>query len=455
MIETPSDALVHLKQQVVEAGICTSCGACASLDASGLVQMRMDHRGLHPRLEGADLVPLAWEACPGKGIDYPGLYRAHFGRLPEDWRIGICDKMWIGHSADPAIRKSGASGGVTTAVLIHLLESGKIDGAILARQGVPTPEAAGWFIARTRQEVLDCAQSVYIPVPMLESLRHLQTGERYAITCTPDQSAALRVLQQAGHPPARQIEWVLGPYTGTALRPAAIRALLRSKGIPDADAIISLKWRAGEWPGYLEVRMASGRVVQSKKVYYNFLIPFYVTQASLQSIDFANEFTDLSVGDAWSPKYEALGQGFSVVCSRTPSMTLLLMEMAAAGLLTLEAVDPLEASAMHGHMIDFKKRGSSIRNRFRRRLGLAAPDDGLTPHPVGPDRIVAELVVSSIFVAAGTPVARQILEWIPESVIGPLFNRLRLTWKALSKPTKRKGLKDLTMECHTPAWKRS
>jgi coenzyme F420 hydrogenase subunit beta len=334
-----------------------------------------------------------------------------------------------------------------------LLETKQIDGAILARQGIPTAEQASWFIARNREEVLACAQSVYVPLSMLDSLRELIPGERYAMTCVPEQSAALRVLQHAGDMRARQIEYILGPYTGTALDRRAIRSLLRANKVANNDAITSLKWRAGEWPGYLEVITASGRIIRSKKVYYNFLIPFFVTQTSLQSMDFANEFTDLSVGDAWSPKFESLGQGFSVVASRTRKMTAILEEMSTKGLLELEQAEVLEASAMHGHMIDFKKRGGYLRNQWRRKIGLAAPDYGITPVGTTSSRIIVEVIISSIFVLCRNPLARWTMEHIPESILGPLFNNLRLAWKNASKPAKRKGLKDLRMECHEPEWK--
>ncbi len=442
----------HQLEQVVVGGICTGCGACAAV--SGEIVMQDTPGGPQPRFLSHQPIPdLAFEACPGKGIDYPSLYRSHYGRLPEDWRVGTVDGMWTGYAGDPDIRRAGASGGVTTAVLIHLLETRRIDAAVIARQGVPSPEKAGYHIARTREEILDCAQSVYIPVSMLDALREFKPGERYAMTCVPEQSAALRVLQQAGHEAALQVGYVLGPYTGTALYPGAIRTLLRSHGVRDEDAVASLKWRAGEWPGYLEVITASGRVVRSKKVYYNFLIPFFVTQTSLQSMDFANEFTDLSVGDAWSPKHEALGAGFSVVTSRTPAMTALLEEMRGRRLLVLEPVDPLEASSMHGHMIDFKKRGGHLRNQWRRLLGRAAPDYGLHPVGTSPGRYLVEVVVSGLFAIAGTAAARRALQLIPEKVIGPVFNWLRLNWKAMSKPTKRKGLRNLQMRCAAPAWR--
>lgn len=402
----------------------------------------------------AELPDLAWTACPGKGIDYPEFYQRHYGGLPDDWRVGPVDKLWTGHAADPAVRRAGASGGVTSAVLIHLLESGRIDAAIIVRQGVPEPELASRVIARSREEILAGAQSVYVPVSVLDVLRELKEGERYAVTCLPEQSAALRVLQHAGHPAAKRIRYVLGPYTGTALERGAIRALLRANKVADDDPITSLKWRAGEWPGYLEILTASGREIRSKKVYYNFLIPFFITRTSLQSMDFANEFTDLSVGDAWSPEFERLGRGFSVVASRTPEMSALIDEMAGAGKLELEPADVLEASAMHGHMIDFKKRGGYLRNQWRRKLGRPALDCGLAPVGTAPSRVFVEIVISTIFAICRTRPARWTMAKIPERILGPLFNHLRLAWKNASKPAKRKGLKDLRMESHPPGWRK-
>jgi coenzyme F420 hydrogenase subunit beta len=437
----------QLTKRVVRRGICTGCGACVALDSSGRATMVDTAWGPQPRFEGmtGDLPELAWTVCPGKGLSYPRLYEQHYGLHPASWLLGQVIRVRTGYAADPAIRRNGASGGVTTQVLVHLLETRRIDGAIVVQQGIPEPARARVNIARSRDEIMAAAQSVYVPVSVLDILRGLKPGERYAMTCVPDQASALRALQAAGHAQARQVEYVVGPYTGTALYPAAIACYLRSKGVARDDAITSLKWRAGEWPGYLEIKTASGKVLQSKKVYYNFLIPFFITQNSLQNMDFANEFCDLSIGDAWSPRFEAAGGGHSVITTRTAAMERIISDMAAKGLLVTEDEDPLRASEMHGHMMDFKKRGGYIRNRMRRLFGRAAPDFGMKPSPLPLSRVLVELVVSGIFLVAGTWPARKIVELIPESVIGPLFNRLRLGWKGVSKPTKRKGLGNLTM----------
>ncbi|MFH0909091.1 MAG: coenzyme F420 hydrogenase/dehydrogenase beta subunit N-terminal domain-containing protein [bacterium] len=403
----------------------------------------------------ADVPDLAWNACPGKGIHYPDLYRKHYGALPASWLLGHVKKVRTGYAADPDIRRRGASGGVISRVLIHLLETKRIDGAIVVQQGLPVPEKARVKIARTCEEILAAAESIYVPVSVLDILRDIKPGERYAMTCLPDQSSALRLLQVSEFQPAQQVKYVLGPYTGTALYPAAIRCFLRAKRVKDDDAITSLKWRAGEWPGYLEIKTASGKVLMSKKVYYNFLIPFFVTQNSLQNMDFANEFCDLSVGDAWSPKFESQSGGHSVITTRSDAMEDIIADMVRTGLLAAEEVDPLDASAMHGHMLDFKKRGGYIRNRLRRCFGRAAPDFGMKPQPLPVSRVAVELVISSIFLLSRTWLARKIVEQIPEEIIGPVFNKLRLGWKSLSKPTKRKGLRDLKMEETTNGHKRA
>ena len=470
---TMNNICTKLKQNVIDAGICTGCGACVGVDSTGQSQMIDTPWGPIPSFETmtSDLPEPAWDACPGKGIAYPSLYQKHYGVLPQNWLCGPVQKIRIGHANNADVRLNSSSGGIITSTLMYLLEQKKIDAAIVVKQGATpgraearpsinsmpnrescerrsTPEKARVTIADTPEEIQAASQSVYIPVSVLDILRDLDSSKTYAITCLPDQSAALRVLQQAGYQPALYVKYVLGPYTGTSLYPSAIRSYLRSNRIAPDDTIESLKWRAGEWPGYLEIRMASGKVLRANKFYYNYLIPFFVTQSSLQSMDFMNEFADLSVGDAWSPSYEKQGGGFSVFATRSEKMESIISEMTAEHLLTAEEQDRDTSLEMHGHMLDFKKRGSYIRNRLRRFFGKKAPNYHMTPTPLSIGRWIVECMIMGIFVLARTGFSRWLVGHIPESIIGPFFNQLRKSWKAMSKPTKRKGLKHLSMTCN-------
>ena len=434
------DSQLRLENAVKE-GICVGCGACVALDSKSLSLMEYDDYGPVPRFEeDSVLASFVEKACPALGIDYPELYQFHYKRYPENWLTGHSEKVRTGYSANPEIRSIGASGGVLTNTLLYLLQNGLVDAVIHAKQGIPTPESARYVVSRTEEDILAGAQSIYIPVSMLDSLQDLEPGKRYAIVCLPDQAASLRVMQQHGFPQAMQIKYVLGPFTGTALYPSAIRCYLRSKRVKDSDGITSLKWRAGEWPGYLEVKTESGRVVRTPKVYYNFLIPFFVTRASLQSMDFANEFADLAVGDAWSPVHESEGGGHSVVVTRSQEMEHIISDMVEKGYLSLQEEELLKASEMHGHMIDFKKRGSWLRNNWRIKTGRMAPDFGYRPARIPFSRVFVEIVISGIFAIGRTRMARWLVSRIPESILGPLFDKSRLGWKKASRPTKRKGL---------------
>ena len=95
---------------------------------------------------------------------------------------------------------------------------------------------------------------------------------------------------------------------------------------------------------------------------------------------------------------------------------------------------------MHGHMIDFKKRGSFIRKEKNKKKGHRVPIYGYVPLEIAYGRRVVEKIVSSIFSIASKPLSRKLSEKIPVTILGPIFNILRISWKKMSKPTKRKGL---------------
>jgi coenzyme F420 hydrogenase subunit beta len=229
----------------------------------------------------------------------------------------------------------------------------------------------------------------------------------------------------------------------------SVESFLRSHGVKSINEVTELKYREGEWPGYLQIKLQDGRVLKAEKFYYNYLIPFYITRSSLLAVDFTNELTDISVGDAWHPQYEAMGEGFSVVVARSPQAVALLADMHTAHVVTLEEISLAQTLNMHGHMIDFKKRGTFIRLNWRQKMGKRRPYFGYQPSHMPLSRQLVELVISGIFGLCGTRLARKLVEFMPIGLIGPLFNTLRQSWKNLSKPTKRKGLANVDFDVTT------
>lgn len=462
----PGDAVYRqLVAEVIRPGLCTHCGLCVGL-SRGTLTMQERAAGPQPVPAGDGPIHLpetAYLACPGKGIAYPELNCFVFGSEPDNWLIGHHRGLYIGHATEAAVRRSGASGGVITQTLLYLLARGEIDGAVVLRQGWPRPWEATPIIATTADEIRAAAQSVYAPIPVLTVLDELaRFPGKVALVGLPDQIAAVRQLQALGEPAAQKIVYLLGPYTGTNLYGEAIASYLRAQGVHDMHQVAEVRHREGEWPGNLYVRLHDGREFRAAKFYYNYLIPFYVTRATLYAVDFANELTDISVGDAWHPRYESQGGGHSVVVARTEAGQRIVDAMIADGVVSLTPTTRQETLAMHGHMLDFKKRGSFIRLQWRAWLGLPIPDYGYHPASIPLGRYAVECVISTIFAVGRMALARRIIEQIPLSILGPLFNTLRLRWKALSKPTKRRGLGEVDFvttpkanpadDAVTPSW---
>jgi coenzyme F420 hydrogenase subunit beta len=446
-------AFSRLQAEVIHSGLCTHCGTCAGL-SDGTLEMEPTPWGPIPtsvRSNQVDLPPAAFEACPGKGINYPNLFDYVFGQQPRNWLIGCYRSVHIGYSLVPEIRRRGASGGVITQALIYLLEQGLIDGAVVVRQGLPKPWQAQPILAQSVDEIIAASQSVYVPIPVNTVLPQMESfNGRLAYVGLPDQVASLRCLQRLGHSGAQKVDYVLGPYVGTSMYFGAIESYLRSHGIHSLDEIAELRYREGEWPGYLQVKTRSGQVLRAAKFYYNYLIPFYITRSTLYSVDFTNELTDISVGDAWHPRYEAQGTGFSIVVTRSEKGENVLRAMYQQGLLNLEEISLNEALSMHGHMLDFKKRGAFIRMRWRVAFGKRVPDYGYQPKTIPFSRKLVEMFINLVLIICSTHLARRVVEFVPLGIIGPVFNMLRKAWKSASKPTKRKNLGQTEFEVNPP-----
>ena len=134
---------------------------------------------------------------------------------------------------------------------------------------------------------------------------------------------------------------------------------------------------------------------------------------------------------------------------RSSKAVELLNEMRSNKILELEDVSIDQALDMHGHMLDFKKRGSFIRNSWRK----VEPNYGYKPKEIPVSRKIVEGCLGIIFGFAKMPLAHFIVEHLPLSIVGPSFNTLRKTWRGISKPTKRKGLREIefveTEDCAT------
>lgn len=444
MAGSPSEnaALDNLRT-VAGRGLCTRCGTCVGL-GKGRVEFRDELGECLPDFSDdlpEGLAESIWQGCSGWEVDFPALNRLSFGgdadRHPY---LGHFSRLLIGHAMDEKVRAGAASGGFLSAVQLHLLDTGRVDGVVTVGMDSEEPFRSRPFIATTPEEVLSAAQSKYSITSVNTILPEIEAFDgRIAYVGLPCQVHSLRKLQAAGHPAVRSIEYVLGPFCGNTLHFSSVLSFLRSNGIDGPERVTGLEYRAGEWPGNMRVTLDDGRLIELPKFHANYLIPFHIMQRCLLCTDLANEFTDLAGGDAWAPKYEQRGQGFSFVVSRSRKGDEVIDEMTAAGLLDLRPAGLDEALEMHSHGYDLKKRGAFIRLRRRAKKGPAPRYGYDLPEPPWKRRVF-ESVLGGIFRVCRWRASRSLVDKIPQRWMGRLFVFARTVWKRMTRSVKRDEL---------------
>lgn len=427
-----------LHEEIIRPGLSMQSGTCIGLSKGTLELEAPDGRCL-PKPTGKGWVPqICYEASPEVRPNYSEMTKSVFGKaVPRSCFLGQYKRLAIAYHKAPEIRRVGASGGVITGVLLHLLETKKITGAVVLKMSETFPWRAVPTVARTQEEILAAAQSKYATSPVNTILGALEKEVGpLGYVGLPHQVFAIRRLQRLNHPSVSAIKYVLGPFFGNELEGRSVDAFLR-KFHADKEDVRSFAYRAGEWPGFLQAELRDGRTVRLPKFHANYLIPFYITRSSLLSHDLTNEFTDLSGGDAWAPVYEERGEGFSLVITRTEQGDKLIREMETAGKLKLHDIREEEALKMQSHGLDLKKRGTFLRLERRERHGERLHQYGLALPEVRWQRRFFESILALAFTFCWSPLGRWLADITPHSVIGPLFEWFRKVWKASTRNVKR------------------
>jgi coenzyme F420 hydrogenase subunit beta len=430
--------------KVMQSHLCNRCGTCVGL-SGGSIRFRDKTGEYRPEIIGQieeDLADKIWQACSGSAFNFPHFNELIFARDTQFHQfIGSYRNIYIGNTTDEKVRFLSASGGIISQVLIWLLDHNKIDGAVVLRMSGSEPWLTEPFIATTKSEILEAGQSKYIISSVNEILPQMERFPgKLAYVGLPGQVQSIRKLQEMNHPAVKNIAYIFGPFYGNTLHFSSVKSFIRTYGEKDYSRIKKLYFRYGEWPGNMRVEFDSGRVIELPKFHANYLIPFHILMNSLLCTDLSNEFTDVSGGDAWAPVYEERGKGFSMVISRSAKGQEIMDQMRKDGSLSLNQISEDEAITMHSHGYDLKKRGTFIRMKFRKWLGLKNPDYGYMISGFSFSRYLMEFIIDGLFLILGTRFSRFVIEQFPPGFVGRIFEKTRTIWKKSTHKIKREKL---------------
>lgn len=351
---------------VVENGLCIGCGLCAALAPDRWV-MRMTADG---RLRPAPLVEEDHEAdtailaaCPGAVVEAA----PRGARSDELW--GSYTHMGEAWASDADIRFRAATGGVLTALGVHLLRSGQARFILHCGADPARPMRSRWMISETPEEVIARAGSRYGPSDTLAGLEvALARGEPFAVIAKPCDANALRARAKADSRLDRLITAVLVMVCGGASDLGKSHAVLEELGLTEDDVTL-FRYRGFGNPGPTRIETTAGDAYE--KTY----LDMWADEAGwrIQSRckicpDAIGEAADIAAADIW-PGGAPVGEdeGFNGVITRSAEGQALLESAVAAGALVLgRSHTPRDYDDFQPHQV-LKKRNVAARLR-----GLAA-----------------------------------------------------------------------------------
>jgi len=206
-----------LKQEVIARGLCHGCGGCVTFCTAinyGALKMEEDHVPRYRSVEKCIDCGLCYLICPAVGELDEQVNRNVGWSAP----MGRILQVSVARATDKNIRDRATDGGAVTSLLLHLFDSGRIDGAIVSKQ---THEGRQPWLATSRDDIIAAAGSHFDAMQGV-----LQLGEKYS-TYSPSAQALGSLMSQG----LRKIAFV-----GTPCQIKSVRKMQALKLVP-SDAI--------------------------------------------------------------------------------------------------------------------------------------------------------------------------------------------------------------------------
>ncbi|MCS7115908.1 MAG: Coenzyme F420 hydrogenase/dehydrogenase, beta subunit C-terminal domain [Nitrososphaerota archaeon] len=157
-----------LISEVIKPGLCTGCGACVASCPILILTMKGDLPTIVDRCINCGI---CYAQCPQTNYSMEEFEKSLFGRVRrDDEPFGVYRSCFSARALNLDVRKGATHGGFVTALLLYMMDAGKIDGAILCSTSDSELWKAEPKVAVSREDIINSAGTKYTICPMILGL---------------------------------------------------------------------------------------------------------------------------------------------------------------------------------------------------------------------------------------------------------------------------------------------
>ncbi|MBS4022452.1 MAG: Coenzyme F420 hydrogenase/dehydrogenase, beta subunit C-terminal domain [Dethiobacter sp.] len=226
---------VNLKQEVIQAGWCVSCGLCA--DMCPYIKTVEDRIAIVHECNADE--GNCYKVCPRTATDYSFLHRQIRDSDDYDYILGGYRKIYMARAINNSHHESGQYGGVVTALTAMSLREGLVDSSLLTANSVEDSRPE-YVIAMDEENVIRAAGSKYVVYPTVRGLyqREMSQKDKTLVVGRPCQVTGLRKMQHyTSVAQGKKVEFIIGLFCFWGLEYAFYNYLEDELGIHSITSI--------------------------------------------------------------------------------------------------------------------------------------------------------------------------------------------------------------------------
>ncbi len=374
--------------RVISGGYCVGCGLCRHVapndfviepDSIGRLQAK---RVNLPGDSVADRICPFSDTGPHENELSAQLFSGASRRSPD---FGAYESLYAGYVAEGSFRKNGSSGGMGSWIVNELLRVGLVD--VVVSVG---PEEGSYEFrystSVTREQLSSNSKSRYYQVAIGRELHDAFRLDRVAVVGLPCFIKGIRRLADVDVTVRTKLRYTVSLVCGHLKSRGFGQLLAWQLGVSPTE-LAGINYRL-KMPGRSATRYGvavwsrDGRHVQAPMeglVGHNWGHGLLKLESCDYCDDVFGETADVSIGDAWLPKYEADHEGTNVIVVRHPEIARMIVQAKDDGRLNLEALSAEEVAMSQAAGLRHRRDGLRYRLALKQRAGLWFPRKRVEP----------------------------------------------------------------------------